>query len=368
MRGTTELLKLASRRPLALRHLVRLLRTKTPKPQPPPHELVIHETTEHSGGPSIRDLVAAGHPFLLRGLLPKLPCFRRFQPDVLASAWGDRLFSSFRSRRDTLGFEQESSTSTPISCQELINKCFFEPDPEWRFYCRNVVISPHMLNDLNTALACGRPFSAALAWVGEAGNITPMHGDYIHGFLGQTRGRKRIILVDPQRAPLLGLPHLHTAPDVATCRKTRLPDNLRPTDIEQLPPHLNIELNPGEILYIPPGWMHHVESLTPGISMLARYELTQDERRAIASYPHRAYFHWIQFLAEIGWPLEQPAPQAGADPFELWDQLDLAQLDAAAAQIEVQTEQGALKDGINNPHPPTAAKEGNHANAVRTPQ
>lgn len=103
------------------------------------------------------------------------------------------------------------------------------------------------------------------AWFGPSGTVSPLHFDPKNNFLCQVVGYKRIILYHPDDTPNL-YPY-----DTRLLNNTAQVDPLNP-DYEKWPDFKKIKghvayLKPGDILYIPPKWWHHVTSLTASFSI-----------------------------------------------------------------------------------------------------
>eukprot|EP00118_Oscarella_pearsei_P018438 m.188926 g.188926 ORF g.188926 m.188926 type:complete len:289 (+) comp39398_c0_seq3:781-1647(+) len=103
-------------------------------------------------------------------------------------------------------------------------------------------------------------------WMGQPGVIAHCHYDGYHNFYTQLFGRKRFTLFRPlQWRHLYPYPYLH--PSHAQCQV-----NLSDPNMEQFPAVENAEsveviLEPGDLLYLPPLWFHHVESVDVSISV-----------------------------------------------------------------------------------------------------
>ncbi len=89
-------------------------------------------------------------------------------------------------------------------------------------------------------------------WIGPAGVVTPLHHDLTNNLMVQLFGRKRVRLVPAlEVARVANHHHVYSrvdplAPDHAAC-----PDWGRATV-------LDVILEPGDVLFIPVGWWHHV--------------------------------------------------------------------------------------------------------------
>ncbi|XP_055624074.1 bifunctional peptidase and arginyl-hydroxylase JMJD5 isoform X2 [Toxorhynchites rutilus septentrionalis] len=103
------------------------------------------------------------------------------------------------------------------------------------------------------------------AWLGPKGTISPLHTDPSHNLLCQVFGSKTIILASP--GDTLNLyPHEHFI-----LNNTSQVD-AKHLDFDRFPLAREVRfrqlvLRRGDILYIPPGWWHYVESLEPSFSV-----------------------------------------------------------------------------------------------------
>lgn len=128
------------------------------------------------------------------------------------------------------------------------------------------------------------PFSSKTAslWCSSRGCVTPTHFDLCHGFLTQIRGRKRVLLVPPEhtrsmyRADPSGVNPNSSPVDLALF-VTGLEGEKRFSEAEKKRAHAErarfpktrvalgeireVTLGPGDTLYIPPFWWHHVVTL-----------------------------------------------------------------------------------------------------------
>jgi hypothetical protein len=97
-------------------------------------------------------------------------------------------------------------------------------------------------------------------WIGPRGTLTPWHHDLTNNLLVQMVGRKKITLVSPSQTPAMrNFRHCFSsfATDAAFAE---LPETERPQVLSCI-------LHPGEILFIPLGWWHHVQGLDATIGL-----------------------------------------------------------------------------------------------------
>ena len=107
----------------------------------------------------------------------------------------------------------------------------------------------------------GQLYSVML-WLGPRGCVSPLHYDPLDNLLMQFVGRKRVILFPAGNAPVFDAaantsPINVEDPDYSTF----------PTFREAPPATVCLTLNPGDALYIPAKWWHHVRSLDTSASV-----------------------------------------------------------------------------------------------------
>ncbi|EAW38021.1 cupin-like domain-containing protein [Lyngbya sp. PCC 8106] len=111
-------------------------------------------------------------------------------------------------------------------------------------------------------------------WFGSAGTITPLHHDPVNLMLAQVLGRKRILLIPPRQTPFL-YNHLgvfsQVDPENPDFKKYPLYQNIKP---------IELILKPGEVIFIPVGWWHHVRALDVSISV------------SFTNFVFPNYYHW----------------------------------------------------------------------------
>ncbi|MGL5082972.1 MAG: cupin-like domain-containing protein [Microcoleaceae cyanobacterium] len=135
----------------------------------------------------------------------------------------------------------------------VANNGNFDRD-EMKGLLQDIEIFPEYLDPQETK---GRIFF----WFGPAGTITPLHHDPVNLVLAQVLGRKRIQLIPPQQTPYL-YNHLGVFSKVDLDN----PDYQKYPLFRHIKP-IEVILEPGEVIFIPVGWWHHVKSLDISISV-----------------------------------------------------------------------------------------------------
>ncbi|MFK7863281.1 MAG: cupin-like domain-containing protein [Pseudohongiellaceae bacterium] len=113
-------------------------------------------------------------------------------------------------------------------------------------------------------------------WVGPQGTVTPLHFDMVNNLFCQIRGRKRVRLV-----PSWSLPWVYNDYHVYSDVDAAQPNFLNHPLFENAT-MFDFVVNPGEILFIPIGWWHHLVSLDVSIS-LTRKNLALPEGNSFGS-------------------------------------------------------------------------------------
>lgn len=116
--------------------------------------------------------------------------------------------------------------------------------------------------------------------------MTPLHYDLCHGFLVGVRGTKLVTYYAPddfgslyarKEQPELSTVDLEAWRQGAGTEEGRAERVAHPRFAEATAWHA--ELRPGDVLYTPPYWWHHVETTAaePALSVLVPFDPTADE-------------------------------------------------------------------------------------------
>ncbi|WP_051027193.1 cupin-like domain-containing protein [Nocardia higoensis] len=226
-------------------------------------------------------------PVVIREVAGGWPVFEDYQPQRLREKYRTEKVYALTSTTNV--FTQETSPVELLEYGDVIDAVFDTPRPDKKYYSR-AAANPRPLAEQLPATVGSRTQSTAASsvWMGQAGNLTPLHNDPWHGLLIQLHGRKRVRLFPPDeyrnvygRVPLkvddpyTGLPD-EFDPDTAALPRLREAESY------------DVVLDSGDVLYIPMFWWHQVESLDASISYVARYNPNYFEFMRAAFFPMAA--------------------------------------------------------------------------------
>jgi hypothetical protein len=206
---------------------------------------------------------------VLRGAAASWPALSKWSPSYLAQNFGD-VEVEITTRRQSdpqyeLNFRQHTSRMSLREFAGLVADAGATND----FYmvANNKVLQHTRLGELlhDVGDVCGtldpaeKPTRTFL-WFGPAGTVTPLHHDRANIFMAQVFGRKRVSLF-----PTHAIRHMYNNVGVFS------PGD--PEDAASTLPALQhakkyvVVLSPGDVLFLPVGWWHHVRSLDTSITV-----------------------------------------------------------------------------------------------------
>ncbi|KAH0947500.1 hypothetical protein HN011_003656 [Eciton burchellii] len=182
----------------------------------------------------------------------------------------------FRTVPIEIGFSytEEDWTQRLVNFSEFLQKYITTDNSEIGYLAQHQLFEqvPELKEDFEVPLYCffsdepsEEPTHHINSWLGPANTVSPLHYDRYNNLLCQVFGYKRIILYPPNETEYL-YPH-----ESRLLENTAQVDPLKPDYIKW--PNfckankMTFYLKPGEMLYIPPKWWHHVTALTPSFSI-----------------------------------------------------------------------------------------------------
>lgn len=231
------------------------------------------------------------HPVIYTDALDTWPALGKWSIDWFERKYGDEFgliprdfFDGSSGRavtlRDYIKYLDGPSENTPgfwVDEDKIpVDQPLGDPTHNWAFGWRPFRDHPELLDDLgpypagSTNLIQRLPddISDMLEWItateffsiylSRKGMITPMHFDFHHsiGSLAQFDGTKRVVLVEPRDADTDELEGVNPEdPDYAS------------NEFAAGRVHYHGQLNPGDLLIIPPGWWHFVRCEQPTLTL-----------------------------------------------------------------------------------------------------
>ncbi|GGK48861.1 cupin-like domain-containing protein [Salinarimonas ramus] len=215
---------------------------------------------------------ARSKPVVFRGGIRDWPAFREWTPEYLAEKVGGNEINVQQSPTGIFGLDPEKGgprfEEVKTTLGAYVHSMMNITEGDIRYYVQRVNI-PEKLPELKDDFSLPSYVDAAKVylinlWMGPAGNVTTLHYDTPNNFLAQVRGRKRLKMFSPWQARRL-YPCRSKAYNMSRV-------NIDAPDLERFPRFADaqmyeVEIEEGDLLFIPTYWWHQVYSETAGISV-----------------------------------------------------------------------------------------------------
>jgi lysine-specific demethylase 8 len=225
-----------------------------------------------------RDHVAPRRPVVLRGLASDWPASRRWSLDYLRRTCPAAIVRTVRAERGRVVMHAETGAiEQPMQLDAYLDGLHADPDRYLTSPLRNL---PETLrNDVPPPAYCAAAsWQNGNLWVGAPGTVACMHRDLADNLHTVVFGRKRVTLVDPRQSKLI-YPHGLFDSFPNGCRvDIERPDFARFPKLRAVET-LVTELGPGDAVYIPRRWWHHVRTLE--VSASVNYWWASGARRVV---------------------------------------------------------------------------------------
>ena len=213
---------------------------------------------------------ALNRPVVMTGAMDDWPAMTRWTAEELKRRFGDRVVSVQANRDDDPNYELNSAKlRSEMTFGEFVDITeTIGGTNNYYITANNVEKNRETLKELwediipfPEYLRDDDPANRGFFWFGPKGTVTPLHHDLTNNFMAQVRGRKLVRLIAPYELQnLYNNRHCYSAV------------NLDKIDYEQFPLFRNVtvidvEIGPGDLLFLPVGWWHHVRGLDASITM-----------------------------------------------------------------------------------------------------
>jgi hypothetical protein len=211
-----------------------------------------------------KNYYAANWPVVLTGMVDHWPALSKWSLDYLAKKVGEATVELQAQRMAAEDYELAKDRHRRTLPMSAVIDAIRQADESNDFYItayndttNKQTLAP-LWDDIGD-LAILRPSTErdGFFWLGPKGTLTPFHHDLTNNLLVQVMGRKRAFLV-----PSWEVGRMRNS---IHCFSSRSPADWR--DGEDLPPLLECTIGPGDALFLPIGWWHHVEALDASISL-----------------------------------------------------------------------------------------------------
>lgn len=216
------------------------------------------------------EFYAANRPVVLTGLMDDWPAMHRWTPDYLRSALGDEQVEIMAGRDTDPDYEINAGRHRrQIRFGDFVDLVYGGgPGNDSYLVANNQFFArpgtQALLDDFvpfGEYLDPDRLPGRCFFWFGPGGTVTPLHHDPCNILVAQVTGRKRVRLV-----PSTQWEHVYSGPGYVSDVDCERPDFVRRPAFCQTSV-LDVTISPGEVLFIPVGWSHHVRALEPSISV-----------------------------------------------------------------------------------------------------
>lgn len=215
-----------------------------------------------------RDFLASERPVILTHGLSNWKALSEWSPEYFRSTLGAKRVQMISAETGSFSYE----TGTIVDPLEMdfgtAVDLICNPGRKLHYICQRPMHTefPELADDFDTPDLIPEEVIALNMWFGSSGNVTPLHFDPMNNLFCQVYGRKKFSLFDP-----LQTEYLYPFPDSSPMPHVSLV-NIEHPDPKRFPRFalarpIEVVIHPGEVLFLPAFWWHHVRSLETSISV-----------------------------------------------------------------------------------------------------
>jgi len=213
---------------------------------------------------------ALNRPLVIGGAMKRWPALKRWTPEYLKRKVGGAVVEYQGGRTANARFEMEKERHRRAGPFDAFIDQISQPDAGNDTYltafnsARNRAALQVLAGDLGELDGFLTSGADGMLWIGPGGTFTPLHHDLTNNFIAQVVGRKRLLLAPPSEAGKLHN-NRHVFSEIGDLETSGLSLERFPR-LEELR-LFPVELEPGDILFVPIGWWHQVRALDFSVTL-----------------------------------------------------------------------------------------------------
>ena len=229
----------------------------------------VREVSQLAALDFFEDYYFENRPVVIRGYANHWPARQKWTPDFIKANYGNVSVNITDNRLSNPDYDMEHAKHTRVcTLGEFVDRVKSNnsgndaymvannraiENPDFAPILRDVHYDPEMFN-------AARWMGCSAFWLGPEGTITPTHHDTCNILFVQLYGRKSFTLFSPLETDILtGARSMYADIDPEN------PDYIKHPNLRNVTQR-TATLDPGDAIFLPVGWWHHVRSLDVSIS------------------------------------------------------------------------------------------------------
>lgn len=229
-------------------------------------ELSVDRAHAIGAGEFLERYYRTNRPVILTGMVEHWPARQLWSLDYLDSRVGDAVVELQGERESAVDYELAKDRHRRCLPLRLVTEAIRADVPSNDFYvtaynnAANRKSLEPIWGDIGPLpfLDSTRP-DQRIFWLGPKDTLTPFHHDLTNNLLVQLMGRKRVLMVPPWETGRMQ--------NRIYCFSDRVPAQWEQRSEQDFPTLLQCIIEPGDAIFLPVGWWHHVEALDASISV-----------------------------------------------------------------------------------------------------
>ena len=238
-----------------------------------------------SSEPFVETIVEKGKPVVIHNsVITKWPALKKWNPQYLTEKEKDisgvyenvnKWFGPYYDRSKPMAeFSKRVNnykTNVSLSTQQFIDRISNPTLGKYTYYTGDIDQfgdwAIHDITPYSELLKPNPAHSSINVWIGQSAVVAHCHYDGYHNFYAQLYGRKKFLLFSPTSfTGLYPYPFLHPSHAQAQVNLSEY-EHIESFPLVKTVSAFEAILAPGDLLYIPPLWFHHVEALDVSMSV-----------------------------------------------------------------------------------------------------